>query len=196
MTYILYLLFQILSGVNYRCYCNERDILSLLATGQHTSVVEYRGCREERLPGGFSRYLIVTAYEPNGSLTEYLKHHTLDWSSACRMLHSIASALAYLHTESMDGGASSGNKSLPFFCHRLKEDCNGWPVYLCSKSWCSYCPERSAFCWLFICQSRSTRWFRFADDSSHKMFILFVGRHIQHGCKFGRYRCLFTIWWS
>ena len=96
-------MFQILNGANYRCYCNERDILSL-GSVRHPGVVEYRGCREERLPGGLARYIIVTRYEPIGSLTEYLKHHTLDWATAQRMCHAIASGLAHLHTESPDGG--------------------------------------------------------------------------------------------
>jgi hypothetical protein len=56
------------------------------------------------MPGGSLQYLVVTTYEPLGSLTDYLKHNTVDWATACRMCHSIAAGLAHLHTESHDGG--------------------------------------------------------------------------------------------
>jgi Protein tyrosine and serine/threonine kinase len=94
---------QILNATQYRCYINERDILSMVSV-RHPGIVDFRGCREERLPSGSLRYIIVTAYEPLGSLTDFLKHKTVDWVTACKMCHSVSSGLAHLHTENYDCG--------------------------------------------------------------------------------------------
>lgn len=93
-----------LNSEQYRCYVSERDILSM-ASLRHPGIVEFRGCREEHIPGGAIRYLIVTTYEPVGPLIDYLKNHTVDWTTACKMFHSLATGVAFLHTESPDGGS-------------------------------------------------------------------------------------------
>lgn len=49
-------------------------------------------------------YLLVFSYAPGGTLTEYLRYHTLDWMSFCKMGLSIVKGLAYLHTDIRRGG--------------------------------------------------------------------------------------------
>ena len=72
---------------------------------RHAGVVEFIGCREDWLPGGVgTQLMIVMSYERLGCLVEYLKNNTVDWTTACRMMHSLAAGLAHLHTELTDGG--------------------------------------------------------------------------------------------
>ncbi|RUS83764.1 hypothetical protein EGW08_008470, partial [Elysia chlorotica] len=46
-----------------------------------------------------SQYLIVTELAPLGSLTGYLKHHTVSWSQLCHMCQGICAGLVHLHTD-------------------------------------------------------------------------------------------------
>jgi len=95
---------QILTAAQCRCYANERDVLTLPLM-RHAGVVEFIGCREDWLPGGVgTQLMIVMSYERLGCLVEYLKNNTVDWTTACRMMHSLAAGLAHLHTELTDGG--------------------------------------------------------------------------------------------
>ena len=48
--------------------------------------------------------MIVMSHERLGCLVDYLKNNTVDWTTACRMMHSLAAGLSYLHTELSDGG--------------------------------------------------------------------------------------------
>jgi len=92
---------KILNVAQYRCFTNEYQVLTLPLM-HHANIVEFRGCRDETLSGGERRLMIVTTYEPLGSLTEFLKHKTVDWMTLCRMCHSTAAGLAHLHTEFYD----------------------------------------------------------------------------------------------
>lgn len=95
---------KVLTAAQCRCYANERDVLSLPLM-RHPGVVEFLGCREDWLPGGVgTQLMIVMSYERLGCLVEYLKNNTVDWTTACRMMHSLAAGLAHLHTELTDGG--------------------------------------------------------------------------------------------
>jgi len=95
---------QILTAAQCRCYANERDVLTMPLM-RHAGVVEFVGCREDWLAsGGGTQLMIVMSYERLGCLVEYLKNNTVDWSMACRMMHSLAAGLAHLHTELTNGG--------------------------------------------------------------------------------------------
>ena len=94
---------KILSTAHRQYYYSERDIF-ILPHMIHPSIVKFYGAKERPTCSGFefdgpTQYMIVTAFAPLGTLTNYLKNNTLDWYTLCRMEHSIASGLAHLHTE-------------------------------------------------------------------------------------------------
>jgi bone morphogenetic protein receptor type-2 len=121
---------KILSAAQYRCFANELDVLTLPLM-HHPNVIQFRGCRDETLPGAGRRLMIVTTYEPLGSLTDYLKNNTVDWSTACRMCHSVATGLAHLHTEFDDGDITK-----PPVAHR---DVNSRNILVKSDLTCCLC---------------------------------------------------------
>lgn len=43
--------------------------------------------------------LLVTDYHEHGSLHDYLKSHTLDYETTCRLAYTAAAGLAHLHVE-------------------------------------------------------------------------------------------------
>ena len=95
---------QVLTAAQCRCYANERDVLTLPLM-RHPGVVEFIGCREDWVTGGVgTQLMIVMSYERLGCLVDYLKNSTVDWSTACRMMHSLAAGLAHMHTELTNGG--------------------------------------------------------------------------------------------
>ena len=53
---------------------------------------------------GHQRLLLVLDYMELGTLTHYLKQHTLDWRILCRMCRSLASGLSHLHCSVSRGG--------------------------------------------------------------------------------------------
>ena len=48
--------------------------------------------------GSFS-YIIVVEYHAMGSLRQFLTSTTISWEVMCKIIHTIAEALAYLHGE-------------------------------------------------------------------------------------------------
>lgn len=93
-------------------YINERDIYKMDFM-DHDSLPRYYGADERLCEGSQNQYVIVMSYISDGTLTNYLKHNSLDWSTLCRMCHSIASGLAHLHTD-----MSKGDKNKPAIAHR------------------------------------------------------------------------------
>lgn len=53
---------------------------------------------------GSVEYLMVFSFAPGGSLTDFLRTHTIDWTTFCKMSLSIVKGLAYLHTDIRKGG--------------------------------------------------------------------------------------------
>lgn len=53
---------------------------------------------------GSVEYLLVFSFAPGGSLTDFLRTHTIDWITFCKMSLSIVKGLAYLHTDIRKGG--------------------------------------------------------------------------------------------
>jgi len=94
-----------LTAAQYRYYTNERDVLALPLM-QHPGVVDFIGCREDWLTNDVvgTQLLIVLSYERLGCLVDYLKNNSVDWLTACRMMHSLAAGLAHLHTNLSSGG--------------------------------------------------------------------------------------------
>lgn len=65
----------------------------------------YAGCSEKlSLDSNCAEYLLVLSYCSNGSLQDYIRQHTLDFNTFCRMALSIAKGLAFLHTDIQKGG--------------------------------------------------------------------------------------------
>lgn len=53
---------------------------------------------------GSVEYLLVLSFAPGGSLTDFLRTHTIDWTTFCKMSLTIVKGLAYLHTDVRKGG--------------------------------------------------------------------------------------------
>lgn len=53
---------------------------------------------------GSIEYLLVLSFASGGSLTEFLRTHTIDWNTFCKMSLSVVKGLAYLHTDIRKGG--------------------------------------------------------------------------------------------
>lgn len=56
---------------------------------------------------GNYEYLLVFSYASGGTLMEFLKNHTIDWLTFCKMALSVVKGLAYLHTDVRKGGKKS-----------------------------------------------------------------------------------------
>lgn len=69
---------------------------------------------------GSIEYLLVLSFAPGGSLTEFLRTHTIDWNTFCKMSLSIVKGLAYLHTDIRKGG---------MYWHSLSRKCKH--IYYC-----------------------------------------------------------------
>lgn len=53
---------------------------------------------------GSVEYLLVLSFAPGGNLIDFLRTHTIDWTTFCKMSLSIVKGLAYLHTDIRKGG--------------------------------------------------------------------------------------------
>lgn len=53
---------------------------------------------------GSVEYLLVLSFAPGGTLTDFLRTRTVDWSIFCKMGLSMVKGLAYLHTDIRKGG--------------------------------------------------------------------------------------------
>lgn len=82
------------------CNMKHENILNFIAAEKHTDGSQY------------VELWIVTQYQENGSLADYLKSHVINWTELCGMAGSMASGLAYLHTE------VPGAFSKPCIAHR------------------------------------------------------------------------------
>uniref|UniRef100_A0A7E4VWW1 receptor protein serine/threonine kinase n=1 Tax=Panagrellus redivivus TaxID=6233 RepID=A0A7E4VWW1_PANRE len=65
---------------------------------KHPCVLRYIAS-DNKDAGVATQLLIITEYIPNGALYDYLGDHTVDKITGLRMIQSISSGLAYLHTE-------------------------------------------------------------------------------------------------
>jgi len=91
---------------------NERDIY-LLPHMERDNLLRYYGATERINQDGNSSYMLVLSYVNKGNLEHYLKNNTVDWATLSKMMLSVSSGLAYLHSEFTIGG-----KFKPAIVHR------------------------------------------------------------------------------
>lgn len=106
---------KILSFKETKSWENERMLYCLSSTA-HPNILEYIGS-EQKGQGYEAQYLMVLKYCPLGSLTLYLKGHTLTWNQACNFINSALAGVAHLHAESYYNAEGSCEKKLPI-AHR------------------------------------------------------------------------------
>lgn len=85
-------------GTNSRAaWENERNLHSMESTA-HENIMEY--IASVTIGSGITlQRVLVTKYYSLGSLDNYLKVRTLTWKQGCRMIRSISTGLAHLHSE-------------------------------------------------------------------------------------------------
>ncbi|KAI1289772.1 Bone morphogenetic protein receptor type-2 [Halotydeus destructor] len=106
---------KVFSEHNKPYFVNERDIY-MLPFMEHTGIPSFFGAdeRPREVNGSLvSEYRLVMSHAQHGCLQDYLRSNTVDWSTLCRMIQSMASALAYLH-----GEVRKGDKMKPCIVHR------------------------------------------------------------------------------
>ncbi|XP_030375913.1 activin receptor type-2B [Scaptodrosophila lebanonensis] len=79
---------------------------------RHPNILEFLG-HEKHLDK--PEYWLISAYQHNGSLCDYLKSHTISWVELCRIAESMANGLAHLHEE-IPASRTEGLK--PSIAHR------------------------------------------------------------------------------
>jgi len=88
---------KILSFKDAPSWRNEQLLYSLPSTA-HPNILEYIGS-DQKGQGYETQYLMVLKYCPLGSLSSYLKAHTLDWNQTCNFISSALAGVAHLHSE-------------------------------------------------------------------------------------------------
>lgn len=84
---------------------NSREEIELHLGWKINWICCYAGCSEKlSLDSNCAEYLLVLSYCSNGSLQDYIRQHTIDFNTFCRMALSIAKGLAFLHTDIQKGG--------------------------------------------------------------------------------------------
>ncbi|XP_034114847.1 LOW QUALITY PROTEIN: activin receptor type-2B [Drosophila sulfurigaster albostrigata] len=92
-------------------WTTENDIYKLPRM-RHPNILEFLGV-EKHLDK--PEYWLISTYQHNGSLCDYLKSHTISWTELCRIAESMANGLAHLHEEIL-GNKAEGLK--PSIAHR------------------------------------------------------------------------------
>lgn len=91
---------KVVAEQNKRYLVNECRIYSLhRAFVEESTMARYYGYTERLSDEGKREYCMAIEYGHQGSLYAYLQAQTLDWTALCRLLRSLAQAVAYLHTE-------------------------------------------------------------------------------------------------
>jgi len=88
---------KILSFKDAPSWRNEQLLYSLPSTA-HPNILQYIGS-DQKGQGYEAQYLMVLKYCPLGSLSSYLKAHTLDWNQTCNFITSALAGVAHLHAE-------------------------------------------------------------------------------------------------
>ncbi|KAH8340766.1 hypothetical protein KR059_006628, partial [Drosophila kikkawai] len=89
----------------------ENDIYKLPRM-RHPNILEFLGVEKHM---DKPEYWLISTYQHNGSLCDYLKSHTITWPELCRIAESMANGLAHLHEE-IPGSKTEGLK--PSIAHR------------------------------------------------------------------------------
>ena len=94
-------------------YLNEKDVY-LLPFMDHHCLPRLLGWQEKlENDGRLMEYQLVLSYAPFGCLQDYLRNHTIDWPTLCKMMLTTTQGLAYLHTE-----IRKGDQVKPCIAHR------------------------------------------------------------------------------
>ncbi|XP_071861347.1 kinase protein wishful thinking isoform X2 [Bombus fervidus] len=116
---------------HYRNYFqNERDTYCLPFM-EHPSLLSYYGVDERISMEGSVEYLLVLSFAPGGTLTDFLRTHTIDWATFCKMGLSMVKGLAYLHTD-----IHKSDKFKPCIAHR---DINSRNILIKPDGTCCIC---------------------------------------------------------
>ncbi|XP_060822783.1 bone morphogenetic protein receptor type-2 isoform X2 [Bombus pascuorum] len=116
---------------HYRNYFqNERDTYCLPFM-EHPSLLSYYGVDERISMEGSVEYLLVLSFAPGGTLTDFLRTHTIDWATFCKMGLSMVKGLAYLHTD-----IHKSDKFKPCIAHR---DINSRNILIKADGTCCIC---------------------------------------------------------
>lgn len=95
-------------------WVTEQDIYNLPRMSNHDNILKFIGT--ERRGDNLNMELwLITEFQQNGSLCEFLKGNTVTWSELCKLAESIASGLSFLHDEIPE---SSGQACKPAIAHR------------------------------------------------------------------------------
>lgn len=92
-------------------WCTENEIYKLPRM-RHPNILEFLGVEKHM---DKPEYWLISTYQHNGSLCDYLKSHTLTWPELCRIAESMANGLAHLHEE-IPSSKTDGLK--PSIAHR------------------------------------------------------------------------------
>ncbi|KAJ8684153.1 hypothetical protein QAD02_019945 [Eretmocerus hayati] len=121
---------KIFPGVYQSHFLNERDVYCLPFM-EHPSLLQYYGSDERMSMDGNNEYILVFSYAPGGTLTDFLRYHTIDWMTFCKMGLSIVKGLAFLHTD-----IRRGDKFKPCVAHR---DMNTKNILIKADGSCCIC---------------------------------------------------------
>lgn len=88
---------KVFPGAHRSAWVCEKDIYTS-CNMKHENILKFVAI-EKHTDGLYTELWLITEYQENGSLACYLKSHILNWSELCVMAGSMASGLAYLHTE-------------------------------------------------------------------------------------------------
>nr|XP_018902024.1 PREDICTED: activin receptor type-2A [Bemisia tabaci] len=121
---------KIFQSRNKQFFYNERDIYTLPFMDE-PFLLRYFGADERIVGDNCVEYMLIFEHCSNGCLQDYLHCNTLDWSTFCRMVSSMARGLAYLHNDIHKNG-----KEKPCVCHR---DFNSRNILVRSDLECRIC---------------------------------------------------------
>ena len=97
---------KVFSYHNRQSWENERTLFSMEST-KHQNIIEY--VVSGSWGTGYQlQMFIVSPYYPLGSLNRFLARNTVSWEQACRVIHSVASGLSHLHSESYINSSGVG----------------------------------------------------------------------------------------
>ena len=94
-------------------WANEQDIYKLPQMF-HENILKFIGS-EKRGDNLNIELWLITEFHPNGSLYEYLKGNTVNWSELCKIAETMTMGLAFLHDEIP---ALHGSDIKPAVAHR------------------------------------------------------------------------------
>ena len=93
---------KVFNAQHKQYFINERDIYKLPFMDCHPGLLKFFGADEQQTGDQVVNRIecrLVISYMSKGCLQIYLREHTIDWYTMCKMLQSLASTLAYMHCD-------------------------------------------------------------------------------------------------